>query len=311
MQNALLRYPMLRLVRQDEPTKPSIPYAERTFTERKAQHAAPNQVGDIMRAAAGRELWGNVTYSNAWESYDYRGFYTFDSSVNPLQMQMLGTNGSFYMEGNGGAVFQDGILYVVRYATYGSYFFIYINTYDPETFVQMGSTSTEDVTFVALETATNPATGKTYGVFYNSDATGFVLGTVDYTTMTRKDFGALEHPYVALGVTKDDVIYGVATDGNLYRIDQSTCEETLIGSTGVELLLSDGGHYGQSGEMTRRRAFSTGLVRTPKRTLPSTRLICRRVRLRSWPTSRDKRRSMASMCLPLLQKTAPLQRSKT
>lgn len=247
--NALLRYPMLRLVRQDEPTKPSIPYAERTFTERKAQHAAPNQVGDIMRAAAGRELWGNVTYSNAWESYDYRGFYTFDTSVNPLQMQMLGTNGSFYMEGNGGAVFQDGTLYVVRYATYGSYFFIYINTYDPETFVQMGSTSTEDVTFVALETATNPATGKTYGVFYNSDATGFVLGTVDYTTMTRKDFGALEHPYVALGVTKDDVIYGVATDGNLYRIDQSTCEETLIGSTGVELLLSDGGHYGQSGEI--------------------------------------------------------------
>lgn len=143
--NALLRYPMLRLVRQDEPTKPSIPYAERTFTERKAQHAVPNQVGDIMRAAAGRELWGNVTYSNAWESYDYRGFYTFDTSVNPLQMQMLGTNGSFYMEGNGGAVFQDGILYVVRYATYGSYFFIYINTYDPETFVQMGSTSTEDV----------------------------------------------------------------------------------------------------------------------------------------------------------------------
>ena len=53
--NALLRYPMLRLVRQDEPTKPSIPYAERTFTERKAQHAAraenggypPTQNGDI------------------------------------------------------------------------------------------------------------------------------------------------------------------------------------------------------------------------------------------------------------------------
>ena len=84
--NALLRYPMLRLVRQDEPTKPSIPYAERTFTERKAQHAAPNQVGDIMRAAAGRELWGNVTYSNAWESYDYRGFYTFDSSVRALKL---------------------------------------------------------------------------------------------------------------------------------------------------------------------------------------------------------------------------------
>ena len=43
--NALLRYPMLRLVRQDEPTKPSIPYAERTFTERKAQHAAPQPSG--------------------------------------------------------------------------------------------------------------------------------------------------------------------------------------------------------------------------------------------------------------------------
>lgn len=54
--NALLRYPMLRLVRQDEPTKPSIPYAERTFTERKAQHGQHHACRSRARALGKRHL---------------------------------------------------------------------------------------------------------------------------------------------------------------------------------------------------------------------------------------------------------------
>ena len=248
-QDALLRYPLLRLVRPDEPTPTQLPQVAHRLVEAHPQHANPAQVGEIMRAATGRELWGNVTYSNTWESYDLRGFYTFNTASSPFTMQLLGNYGSYYMEGNGGAVFQDNVLYVVRWSSYGSYFYIYLNTFDPETWGQTGSVTLKDPTYIALETATNQATGTTYGVFYNSDATGFVLGTVDYATLTRKDYGALEHPYVALGVTKNDELYGVATDGNLYHIDKATCEETLIGSTGVQILMDDGGHYGQSGEI--------------------------------------------------------------
>lgn len=117
---------------------------------------------------------------------------------------------------------------------------------------QLGSTELEDITFIASETATHTATGITYGEFYNSDATGFVLGTVDYATMSRKDFGTSENTYVALGVTADNVLYGVADDGNLYRISTDDGTETLIGSTGVTVSDSNGGHYGQSGEIDQK-----------------------------------------------------------
>lgn len=250
--DALSRYPLLRKVHTDQPRTAGITEARRSLVERRSATASPARLHDMLRAASGREMWANVTYSNTWESYDLRGYYAFNSASSPFAMQMLGTSGNYYMEGNGGAVIQDGVLYIVRWSSYGSYFYIYVNTFDTETFQQLGSVSTKDVSLIALETATNMATGVNYGVFYNSDATGFVLGSVDYATLNRKDFGTLQHPYVALGVTKDDTLYGVATDGNLYKINKETCEETLIGNTGVQVLMSDGGHYGQSGEIDQK-----------------------------------------------------------
>lgn len=244
------RYPLLSKILPDAPGTASAAIVtgtdilhERTARSKAAMRAA--------RTADGRELWGNITYSNTWESNDSRGFYTFNAT-SPLSVQMIGTAGSYYMEGNGGAVFQDDRLYITRWFKGGPYYYIYLNTYDPETMQQLGSTELEDITFIASETATHTATGITYGEFYNSDATGFVLGTVDYATMSRKDFGTSENTYVALGVTADNVLYGVADDGNLYRISTDDGTETLIGSTGVTVSDSNGGHYGQSGEIDQK-----------------------------------------------------------
>ncbi len=251
------RYPLLSKILPDAPGTMSAAIVtgadilhERTPRSKAAAAAAPGTLRDV-RTADGRELWGNITYSNTWESNDSRGFYTFNAS-SPLSLQMIGTAGSYYMEGNGGAVFQDDKLYITRWFKGGPYYYIYINTYDPETMQQLGSTSIDDITFIASETATNTATGVTYGEFYNSDATGFVLGTVDYATMSRKDFGMSDNTYVALGVTADNVLYGVADDGNLYRISTDDGTETLIGSTGVTVQDSNGGHYGQSGEIDQK-----------------------------------------------------------
>ena len=70
--------------------------------------------------------------------------------------------------------------------------------------------------------------------------------------MTRTKIGDLRHSYVAMGVTKQGVLYGVATDGNLYKIDTSTAAETYIGSTGKQLKQSDGSFYYQSGEIDQK-----------------------------------------------------------
>ncbi len=251
------RYPLLSKVLPDAPGTSSAAIVtgtdilhERTPRSKAAAAGSPKTLRDV-RTADGRELWGNITYSNTWESNDSRGFYTFNAS-SPLSLQMIGSAGSYYMEGNGGAVFQDGTLYITRWFKGGPYYYIYLNTYDPETMAQLGSTELEDITYIATETATNTATGVTYGEFYNSDASGFVLGTVDYATMSRKDFGTSENTYVALGVTAGNVLYGVADDGNLYRISTDDGTETLVGSTGVTVRDSNGGHYGQSGEIDQK-----------------------------------------------------------
>lgn len=146
------RYPLLSKILPDAPGTASAAIVtgtdilhERTARSKAAMRAA--------RTADGRELWGNITYSNTWESNDSRGFYTFNAT-SPLSVQMIGTAGSYYMEGNGGAVFQDDKLYITRWFKGGPYYYIYLNTYDPETMQQLGSTELEDITFIASETAT-------------------------------------------------------------------------------------------------------------------------------------------------------------
>lgn len=73
-------------------------------------------------------------------------------------------------------------------------------------------------------------------------------GTIDYRTLTRTTFGQCTRTYVALGVTKQHELYGVAADGNLYKISTTDGTETLVGNTGLTVT-ANGGYYYQSGEI--------------------------------------------------------------
>ena len=96
-------------------------------------------------------------------------------------------------------------------------------------------TLVSDPTLIATETASSRATGKVYGQFYNNALSGFEFGVIDYDAMERTTIAESQHKYVALGVTSYEAVYGVATDGNLYRIDTETGEERLVGPTGVSV----------------------------------------------------------------------------
>ncbi len=107
---------------------------------------------------------------------------------------------------------------------------------------------------IAQETAM-AADGTVYGEFYKEDLSGFEWGTVDYETEQFTSFGDAERKYVAIGITSKNELYGVAADGNLYKISTVDGSETLIGATGLSLTVSDeyGSQvYSQTGEIDQR-----------------------------------------------------------
>lgn len=76
-----------------------------------------------------------------------------------------------------------------------------------------------DFSMWATETAVS-ADNKVYGVFFTGDAEGTELGIADYANETRTAIGTVSRYYVALGITKDNVLYGIDTNGNLYSHQQ-------------------------------------------------------------------------------------------
>ena len=105
------------------------------------------------------------------------------------------------------------------------------------------------------------------GTQFNADGTTSVVGqywgidregnlslryaTLDDNGITTTSFGQPASKHIlAMGVTNDGRLYGVAKDGNLYQIDRTTGEEILIGHTGIDDIVDyEGGFWLQSGEI--------------------------------------------------------------
>ena len=225
---------------------PWLPTDTSPFIQRKA----PMQ----KAATDGRELWGCLRSSESWTSNKF-GFYQFNAKENPsFTPKMIfdtSTGIPSYIYANAGSRLYDGMLDFVYINTdYPDYYFYHyrINTEEEPWQIVVDREKVKDKALWALETATDNATGRVYGQFYNSSMTGLEFGEIDYNTMTRTTIGEAEHAYVALGVTKDGVMYGVADDANLYKINLTDGTETLVGATGLQLKVG-GATYEQSGEI--------------------------------------------------------------
>ena len=197
-------------------------------------------------APLGRVLWGTVMQSNLWDGDPAYGVYSYGISKS---MEVNEEYTSPYLYANAGGAISGDRLDVVTYdSSYGTMTHYYFNA---KTGKLVNASYLSGYALWATETAV-AQDGTVYGDFYSNDATRFELGVVDYSSESRTTIGQLSHYYVALGITKDDVLYGVATDGNLYRIDKSSAKETLVGSTGVKLTMDDGNWNVQSGEIDQK-----------------------------------------------------------
>ena len=202
-------------------------------------------------AAAQRQLWGYMGSAREWPtaSGGY-GYMSFTADSHPTFADLL-SDGEHTMSPNGGGALHDGRYDAVNYTQSGTTLKVthYQFNTDNNWRSTIVPTTISDPSLIATETASSRATGKVYGQFYNSVLTGFEFGVIDYDAMERTTIAESKNKYVALGVTSYEVVYGVATDGNLYRIDTETGEERLIGPTGVDVAENSRQSYSQSGEI--------------------------------------------------------------
>lgn len=199
-------------------------------------------------------LWGCLNSSNTWNS-DGSDYGLYRINIQPaISIEKIFTNPECIA--NGGARIHDG-KYGVTACNYSGvgYGVIYTD------YLEFNYTSGNHVysrreldnTFAAIETAQYAETGDVYGVYYNSDLTGLEFGKMNFDELKRSTIGTTTHYYLALGISSEKDLYGVADDGNLYRIDIYDGTETLVGATGVkDLVTSDGKHYAQSGEIDQK-----------------------------------------------------------
>ena len=205
-----------------------------------------------LRAAAykpGREIWGSVIADNTWTTSTAQyGFYKFYAGSN-MNIEALGLNPNITPNGSGALI--DGKLYMVNYIPIFGEIIASLYVFDANTWEQEKEVTLNDCSLIATETAT-AEDGTVYGAFMDADGSSYELGIADYPNSTRSTIGKINHMYAALGITKENEMYGVATDGNLYKINMTTAEETLVGPTGITISDPDDSYFFQSGEIDRK-----------------------------------------------------------
>lgn len=192
-----------------------------------------------------KTLWGNVLFDNTWGDNVEYGMYKFDTKSPITTTKEFADD---FCRATGSGAWIENELYYVMYQNMWGIDMVYLYKYNTDTWTQELEKRLTDYSLVASETAI-ASDGTVYGCFLDADGVNSELGVADYANQTRSTIGRLKHSYVAMGITSDNVLYGIAQDGNLYKIDTTTAAETLVGSTGKQLTKSDGSYFYQSGEI--------------------------------------------------------------
>lgn len=184
-----------------------------------------NQVSSS--SGAGPTLYGWVYYNRQENSSKY-GVYSIQPE-DGASLKAVWLNGK--INATGGGVYVDGRYRFVSYdeATDGATYY----EYDTSNWTQLKCYPLPDKTNIALDEAYDPTTGTVYGCFIDKTGSQFFFGTVDHDTHVRTAICSLATPLFAVVVSPEGQVYGISSDGNLYKVDKQTGEMTLVGATGL------------------------------------------------------------------------------
>lgn len=209
---------------------------------------APLSAQMSQKVRAAKKLIGGVINQSSWPettSGKRYGIYSIQTS-NPYSIEPVILSNE--MDANGGGAIYNNVYHFVwfmndaTYGFFGSYYEIDITSGK-----QIKYQSLEKADLVASATAYDETTGLTYGCFSNSDMTGWNFGYVDYSSLKKTILNNNSKYFVALGISSKGEIYGIGSDGILYRINKTNGQTTVIGSTGVNIQSTDGNVFAQSG----------------------------------------------------------------
>ena len=174
-------------------------------------------------------LYGTMVSSDSWwDSREY-GIYSFKAQSVAGLTKVYGDS---QFNADAGAAYHKGKYYVMKANDYGSGVeSVSLYVYDAAEWEQEDEDELS-VLYMATDFAENPLTHQLYGACSDGKG-GQELAIVDFANRTRQTVGALSAQLMTLAIDATGTMFGIATNGNLYRVDATDASLTYVGNTGV------------------------------------------------------------------------------
>ena len=202
---------------------------------------SPLRAPALMTAGDGTVIYGSVIYADNWtEQNAPMGIYSFPATDNLALTEVAINDG---LSVNGGGVFVEGKYHFTEYISFLGIMIVTYHTFDTETWTEEGEGISVDITSIASDLTYDPVTQNIYGSFFNENGNGYVFGKLDRTTGISTKIGDLPQILLAVACNSEGNIYGIGGDGNLYAVNKTTGELSLVGPTGVSPKYTQSGTF--------------------------------------------------------------------
>lgn len=191
----------------------------------KAEESNPCRVS-VGKDWEGPLIYGTVYYTND-ENVDAYGIYAVDAATG----RMAAVNLEGHVNANGGGIYDNGLYRFVSFNEERNAAIYYEYRVSDWTFVK--SEVLPDKSNLAFDEAYDPSTGNVYGCFSDEKAQRLLFGIIDHDTHQVTAINELDMAYFGVVATPDGIVYAIASDGNLYKIDKTTGARTFVGATGI------------------------------------------------------------------------------
>ncbi len=215
-----------RLAKHQLPFRHARPQSEGLYAvpvKRKATNVP------TIKSTVGRpELIANNTMGKAANGY---GMYSFFAEPK-LSLEKIAETPPFF----GGGVYVNGKYYACDYDYNDQYelerleWYVYdATTWQREKVVECPL----DFSYIATDRTYDATTGKVYSVTYDKTATSIQLTTTSLADGSPTFVGNLEKSVIMIAASPKGQLYGIDTSANLYKINKSNAELTLVGNTNI------------------------------------------------------------------------------
>lgn len=198
-----------------------------------------NQRKMPFTTTAGATFQGTLLADFSWPEYEPKyGIYEITSASPNLNCIYQDTEGIMYAE-YGSAIIGNTYYLVIGY-DFGGYGTIFVKYVFDLAKMQFDGSSSElipnqDLSYLSwTNTPYDKVTKRAYGYFYTSDGQSLEFCKMDYATLNRTKIANPTHLFMVLAIDEGDgQLYGIDSQGDLYKINKSNGVETFVGNTGI------------------------------------------------------------------------------